>query len=138
MLLKSVSFLDASDSDTPDVKDLKKHGVLIFISDSKMETWGRMEYIAKFGKFGDSNYVKSLDQWKPVKDIFLYFFCQPITCDKICSSDFSDKMNEMYTTVKDSRPKMYFVLHFENNDWNRNQTELNRYNFFKKAQQINV
>lgn len=66
------------------------------------------------------------------------FFCQPITCDKICSSDFSDKMNEMYTTVKDSRPKMYFVLHFENNDWNRNQTELNRYNFFKKAQQINV
>lgn len=74
MLLKSVSFLDDSDSDTPDVKDLKKHGVLIFISDSKMETWGRMEYIAKFGKFGDSNYVKSLDQWKPVKDIFLYFF----------------------------------------------------------------
>lgn len=138
MLLKSVSFLDGSDSDTPDVKDLKKHGVLIFISDSKMETWGRMEYIAKFGKFGDSNYVKSLDQWKPVKDIFLYFFCQPITCDKICSSDFSDKMNEMYTTVKDARPKMYFVLHFENNDWNRNQTDLNRYNFFKKAQQINV
>lgn len=74
MLLKSVSFLDDSDSDTPDVKDLKKHGVLIFIADSKMETWGRMEYIAKFGKFGDSKYVKSLDQWKPVKDIFLYFF----------------------------------------------------------------
>lgn len=81
-----------------------------------METWRRMEAIATLGKFGESRYVKSLHQWKPDKDIFLYFCCQPITSDKICSSEFSNKMNEKYTTVKDSRPKMYFVLHFENND----------------------
>lgn len=103
-----------------------------------METWRRMEAIASLEKFGESRYVKSLHQWKPDKDIFLYLFCQPITGDKLCSSDFSDKMNEMYKKVKNSQPKMYFVLHFENNDWNRNQTELSRYNFFKKAQQINV
>lgn len=61
MLLKSVFFLDDFDSDILDVKDLKKYGVLIFIFDSKMEMWGRMEYIVKFGNFGDLNYVKFID-----------------------------------------------------------------------------
>lgn len=128
MLLIKVSFfpLDGPDSDTPEFKDLKRHGVLIFISDNKMETWRKMQDIASLGIFGESRYEASLDQWKPDKDISLYLFCKTITGDNFCSSKLSDKMNEMYKKVKDSPPKIYFVLHFENDDWNRNQTELNK------------
>lgn len=51
-------FLDGFDSDILDVKNLKKYGVLIFIFDSKMEMWWRMEVIVSFGKFGELRYVK--------------------------------------------------------------------------------
>lgn len=91
-----------------------------------MVTWRKMEDIENLGIFGKSRQEASLDQWKPDKDISLYLFCKPITGDDLCSSKLSDKMNEMYKKVTDSAPKMYFVLHFENNDWNRNQTELNK------------
>lgn len=85
-----------------------------------METWGRMEAIAKPGIFGKSRYEASLDLWKPDKDISLYLFYQSLTVDKSCLSKYSDKMNEMYKEMNDSEKIMYV----EKDDWDKDQTEI--------------
>lgn len=119
------------DPGNSDIEDLKKHGVLVFISNDRGEMGQRMKFIADSGEFGESRFEHSLNLWDAENDISLYLFRQPIK-DVSSLVERSDKLIDMYRRVKQS-PKTYFVLYFGKNEWERYQNKLIEFDFFKIA-----
>lgn len=125
------------DSHLDDAENLGRTGILIFVSDNSAGIGQRMNTIEKDGRFGRAEYSATPSTWEAEKDVYLYFFRQPII-DRSSLSDISQKdMDKMYLKTKEF-PKHYFVLYFNPYDWEEYKSELFQYEFFKKAMIIKL
>lgn len=117
-----------------DINDLKKYGVLIFISDNKTEVGRRIKFIEDHGNFGKSQLLSPLDQWEPEEDVSLYLIRQPIEELPSLMDFLRYKEEDLYRRVMSQ--EIYFVLNFGKSEWQRNQVKLLKYDFFKNAKTI--
>lgn len=117
-----------------DINDLKKYGVLIFISDNEIEVGRRIKFIEDHGNFGESRLLSPLDQWEPEEDVSLYLIRQPIEELPSLMDFLRYKEEDLYRRVMSQ--EIYFVLNFGKNEWQRNQVKLLKYDFFQNAKTI--
>lgn len=130
LLVKLIS----EDPDMSDINDLKKYGVLIFISDNEIEVGRRIKFIEDHGNFGESRLLSPLDQWEPEEDVSLYLIRQPIEELPSLMDFLRYKEEDLYRRVMSQ--EIYFVLNFGKNEWQRNQVKLLKYDFFQNAKTI--
>lgn len=123
--------ITSEDTQTSDIKDLKKYGVLIFISDDKIGMGSRIRVIDECGLFGESRHFSPFDQWEPEENISLYLSRQPISDLQSLIEFLHEKIDDIYKRV--TSQEIYFVLEFTKDEWQRNQNLFFRYDFFRNA-----
>lgn len=107
--------------------------MLIYVSDTyRIEVGWRMNLIKKSGNFGEARFVSPLDLWEQEEDISLYIIREPIGDLSSFFEFLRDKGADLWKRVQQS-PKIYFVLYFPKNKWQKHQTIFLKYDLFNKA-----